>query len=103
MKSFFASMRSTRNAVRAEMRPSVKMYAVVSSWPSVASTPYSTMMVGSAVIIMLWEIHAAAVPDIMMPSTSVRFPLGAPERRACDRAFVTRSAGIAAESSCSYA
>lgn len=52
------------------MRPSVNMYAVVSSWPSVASTPYSTMMVGSAVIIMLWEMHAAAVPDIMMPSTS---------------------------------
>lgn len=45
------------------------------------------MMVGSAVIIMLWEMHAAAVPDIMMPSTSVRFPLGAPERRACDRAL----------------
>ena len=62
------------------IRPNTKMYAVVSSWPELALMPYSCMTAGSAAIIMLWEMHAAVVPDTMMPSTTRRCREGKPSR-----------------------
>ena len=62
------------------IRPNTKMYAVVSSWPELALMPYSCMTAGSAAIIMLWEMHAAVVPDTMMPSTRRRCRGGKPSR-----------------------
>ena len=41
---------------------------------------YSCMTAGSAAIIMLWEMHAAVVPDTMMPSTTRRCRGGKPSR-----------------------
>jgi len=41
------------------------------------------MMVGSAAIIMLCEMHAAVVPDIMTASTMVRCLFGKPSDTPC--------------------
>ena len=62
------------------IRPNTKIYAVVSSWPELALMPYSCMTAGNAAIIMLWEMHAAVVPDTMMPSTTRRCRRGKPSR-----------------------
>ena len=62
------------------IRPNTKIYAVVSSWPELALMQYSCMTAGNAAIIMLWEMHAAVVPDTMMPSTTRRCRRGKPSR-----------------------
>ena len=48
------------------------------SWAKPAPTKNSCMMVGSAAIIIDWEMHAAVVPAIIMPSTIWRCRGGRP-------------------------
>ena len=80
------------------IRPNTKMYAVVSSWPELALMPYSCMTAGNAAIIMLWEMHAAVVPDTMMPSTTRRCRRGKPSRSGSGSATAAGAAVFKRES-----
>ena len=59
-----------RNAENAATMPNVYIYDVVSSCPSVASTPNSRITAGRALVSMLWLTEATKVPTNMATSTT---------------------------------
>ena len=62
--------RVMRNAENAATMPNVYIYDVVSSCPSVASTPNSRITAGRALVSMLWLTEATKVPTSMATSTT---------------------------------